>query len=291
MADQPFAISDESIQPPLLSDTSSVTIGDEDDTVERENKRPRVDSYEIALAAKDVPQTYAEAMASDEAEQWKQAFHTAAVWYKAIRDVFLTMGFSQCRADTCFFVRRECDGDDEYAVYFVLYVDDLLVGCARDEDAEKVRDELSARFTLKSLGVSPFVLGMEVKYDMEKAELIMKQEQFITKMLQKSGCHDAHATRNPMVLGQDLVPTDDNEVFDDKTKYRDLVGSFWYVDNATRPDVSVALSVLSQYLDSPQEMHWRAAKRILCYLKGTKGHGIQYTRDKKNNFGSNVNLE
>ncbi|KAI9905353.1 hypothetical protein PsorP6_013560 [Peronosclerospora sorghi] len=90
---------------------------------------------------------------------------------------------------------------------------------------------------------------MEVKYDMEKG-----QEQFITKMLQKFGCNDAHATRNPMVLGQDLVPTDDHDVFDDKTKYRELVGSLLYVDNATRPDVSVALSVLSQYLDSPRAM-------------------------------------
>lgn len=31
-----------------------------------------MDSYEIALAASDVPQTYAEAMVSEKAEQWKQ---------------------------------------------------------------------------------------------------------------------------------------------------------------------------------------------------------------------------
>ncbi|KAI9920516.1 hypothetical protein PsorP6_015846 [Peronosclerospora sorghi] len=148
LADQPSSVSDESLQPPLLSDTASVTIGDEDDTVERENKRPRVDSYEIALASNDVPRTYPEAMASNEAEQWKQAAHSEI-----------------------------------------------------HEDAEKVRDELSARFTLKSLDDARSVLGMEVKYDMEKGELILKQEHFITKMLQKFGCNDAHAARNPMVLG------------------------------------------------------------------------------------------
>ncbi|KAI9909152.1 hypothetical protein PsorP6_014791 [Peronosclerospora sorghi] len=204
LADQPSSVSDESLQPPLLSDTAYVTIGDEDDTVERENKRPRVDYYDIALAAEDVQRTYAEAMASDEAEQWKQdvhneirSHHAVAVWYKTIRDVFFTMRFSQCLADPCFFVRRECDGDDESAVYVVLYVDDLLVGCARNEDAEKVWDEPSARSTLKSLAVARFVLGMEVKYHMGKGELILKQEQFITKMVQKFGCNDAHTTRNP----------------------------------------------------------------------------------------------
>ncbi|KAI9912200.1 hypothetical protein PsorP6_008878 [Peronosclerospora sorghi] len=121
---------------------------------------------------------------------------------------------------------------------------------------------------------------MEVKYDMEKRELILKQDQFITKILQKFGCNYAQATRNPMVLSQDLVPTDYIDVFDNKTKYRELVGSLLYVSNATIPEVSVALSVLSQYLDIPRAMHWRAAKHILCYLKGMKGHGIQYTRDK-----------
>ncbi|KAI9912199.1 hypothetical protein PsorP6_008879 [Peronosclerospora sorghi] len=69
LADQPSSVSYESLHPPLLSDTASVTIGDEDGSVERENKGPRVDSYEIALAAKDVPRTYAESKESDEAEK------------------------------------------------------------------------------------------------------------------------------------------------------------------------------------------------------------------------------
>ena len=27
-------------------------------------------------------------------------------------------------------------------------------------------------------------------------------------------------------------------------------------------------------------MHWRATKRVLCYLKGTQDHGIKYSRSK-----------
>lgn len=63
-----------------VSDNQSLTIvpaisnqggRDEDDRV---NERPRADEYEIALSATDdVPQTYAEAMSSPEATQWKNA--------------------------------------------------------------------------------------------------------------------------------------------------------------------------------------------------------------------------
>ncbi|KAJ0397444.1 hypothetical protein ATCC90586_009028 [Pythium insidiosum] len=38
-----------------------------------------------------------------------------------------------------------------------------------------------------------------------------------------------------------------------------------------------ALSVLSQYLDCPREMHWRVAIRVLQYLKGTATLGVKYS--------------
>ena len=44
----------------------------------------------------------------------------------------------------------------------------------------------------------------------------------------------------------------------------------------TRPDISYAVSVASRYMDQPHEIHWRAAKRILIFVQGTKTHGIHY---------------
>ena len=64
----------------------------------------------------------------------------------------------------------------------------------------------------------------------------------------------------------------------DSTSYRKLVGSLLYIANATRPDISYAMSVLSQYLDQPRQMHWRAALRALYYLVGTQSHGITYKK-------------
>ena len=39
---------------------------------------------------------------------------------------------------------------------------------------------------------------------------------------------------------------------------------------ATRPDIAFAVSLLSQFLENPGQIHWNAVKRVFQYLKGTK---------------------
>ena len=36
------------------------------------------------------------------------------------------------------------------------------------------------------------------------------------------------------------------------------------------------MSVDSRHMDQPHDIHWRATKRILNVLQGTKTHGIHY---------------
>ncbi|CAI5734626.1 unnamed protein product [Peronospora farinosa] len=206
----------------------------------------------------------------------------AAVWHKKICSVFSAMGFEQCRADTCLFVRRN-NAKNKSPTYIVLYVDDLLIGCKSDAEADTIYKELSEHFTVKSLGAARFILGMEVNYSQEKGELVLKQSQFIMKVVSKFKQNEAYAVRNPICAGQDLTPDESHPVVKDITSYRKLVGSLLYITNATRPDISYAMSVLSQYLDQPRQMHGRAALRVLHYLMGTKSHGIKYSKsdDKK----------
>nr|GEX12759.1 hypothetical protein [Tanacetum cinerariifolium] len=59
----------------------------------------------------------------------------------------------------------------------------------------------------------------------------------------------------------------------DATQYRRLVGRLLYLQ-ATRPDVTYAVNVLSQFISDPRQSHLEVAKRVLRYLKGTPGHGI-----------------
>ena len=50
-----------------------------------------------------------------------------------------------------------------------------------------------------------------------------------------------------------------------------------YVSTATRPDISAAVGVLSQYMSRPSNDHWIGVKHVLRYLKGTLKYGLKFT--------------
>jgi len=70
----------------------------------------------------------------------------------------------------------------------------------------------------------------------------------------------------------------------DKGLYQRLVGKLIYLSH-TRPDIAFDVSVVSQFMHDPREMHLQAVNRILQYLKGSPGKGILFKR------GGNMVLE
>ncbi|CAI7916991.1 unnamed protein product, partial [Closterium sp. NIES-53] len=56
--------------------------------------------------------------------------------------------------------------------------------------------------------------------------------------------------------------------------YQSIVGSLMYASVCTRPDLSHAVGVLSQFLSAPSTQHLNAAKRVLRYLSGSKSFGL-----------------
>ncbi|XP_021991493.1 secreted RxLR effector protein 161-like [Helianthus annuus] len=65
----------------------------------------------------------------------------------------------------------------------------------------------------------------------------------------------------------------DDEPRVDPNQYRRLVGKLLYLQ-ATRPDITYAVNVLSQFVNDPRQSHMDACNRVLRYLKTTPGQGI-----------------
>jgi len=67
--------------------------------------------------------------------------------------------------------------------------------------------------------------------------------------------------------------------------YQSLMGSLMYLTVCTRPDISHAESLLSQFDSNFTQQHWTAAKRVLRYLTASEKSGITFKKTGKYLFG------
>ena len=63
----------------------------------------------------------------------------------------------------------------------------------------------------------------------------------------------------------------------DKGRYQKLVRNLIYLPH-TQPDISFAVSVVSQFMNNPAEEHMEAVYRILRYLKLALGQGLFFKK-------------
>ncbi|OIT03085.1 retrovirus-related pol polyprotein from transposon tnt 1-94 [Nicotiana attenuata] len=72
----------------------------------------------------------------------------------------------------------------------------------------------------------------------------------------------------------DLLKLNDGADLTDATRYRRVLGRLQYL-SFTRLDISYAVNKLSQFMQSPSDLHWKAVKRVLRYLRGTIQFGLR----------------
>jgi len=85
---------------------------------------------------------------------------------------------------------------------------------------------------------------------------------------------DFRPVDSPMDPNQKLT-TEEGELFSDPERYRRLVGKLIYL-TIIRLDLSFAVGVVSQFMQSPCVGHWNSIICILRYLKKALGQGLLY---------------
>jgi len=73
--------------------------------------------------------------------------------------------------------------------------------------------------------------------------------------------------------------------------YASIVGSLMYAQTCTRPNISFAVGMLGRYQSNPGLDHWKAAKKVLRYLQGTKNHMLTYKRFDHNEVIGYINSD
>ena len=90
-----------------------------------------------------------------------------------------SLGFKQCVADNCLFVRRS--GGNIYLIS--LYVDDILVAGSDLNEVERIKQQFTEHYEMKDLGELNYYLGMKVTRSKEYIKL--DQSGYIREILEK----------------------------------------------------------------------------------------------------------
>ncbi|KAL7724406.1 hypothetical protein ACLKA6_008753 [Drosophila palustris] len=80
-------------------------------------------------------------------------------------------------------------------------------------------------------------------------------------------------------------PEDADELEMNKYPYQNIIGALMFLAVTTRPDIAYAVSFLSQFNANYNGEHWKAAKRILRYLNGTRELGLLYVQTGDELYG------
>ena len=193
---------------------------------------------------------------------------SARCWYQLLNDYLQKTEYQQCPSDPCVYWKRVGSA----VIIIAIHVDDLIIASNEPQMLKREKEVLSRRFAMHDLGEAHFILGMKITRDKQNRRLWLTQGKYLSEVIEKFGMKDCKIIATPQQMGQRLEKNNDNPV--NMKEYQALIGSLTYAAMSTRPDITEALNVVSQFASNPNETHWKAAKRILRYLKGTLDYGI-----------------
>lgn len=190
-------------------------------------------------------------------------------WFEKLDEKLKKMSFKPLSADQCVYIQR-----DKYFSIVVIYVDDVIIASDSAARIKDIKKQLST-FKMKDLGLINQCLGIKFQQDRRLNKITMSQERHIEDALRRFKMEDCKAALTPLnpavKLTREMCPKNEKEREEMSTvPYRSLTGSLLYLATSTRPDIMHAVSLLSQFNENPGADHWKAAKRVLRYLKGTK---------------------
>ncbi|CAH9090786.1 unnamed protein product [Cuscuta epithymum] len=168
-------------------------------------------------------------------------------------------------------------------IILVLYVDDILLASSDLDLLHETKRLLFGHFDMKDLGEASYVIGIEIHRDRVKGTLGLSQKAYIERILERFNMQQCSPSVAPVVKGDVFgsFQCPKTEVEKEQMKlipYASVVGSLMYAQVCTRPDIAYVSGMLGRYQSNPGLDHWKAAKKVLRYLQGTKEYKLTYQR-------------
>ncbi|CAN1305751.1 Copia protein [Linum perenne] len=192
-------------------------------------------------------------------------------WFERFTNAVKSGGYKQCQTDHTLFVKHNTGGKISI---LIVYVDDIIITGDDYTEIADLKKKLAAEFEIKDLGHLKYFLGMEIARS--KDCLIVSQRKYVLDLLNETGMLGCKPIDTPMEQNKRWTREAEPTLVE-RGRYQRLVGKLIYLSH-TRPDITFAVGIVSQHMQSPNEDHMEAVYRILRYLKGSPGLGLQFSK-------------
>jgi hypothetical protein len=189
----------------------------------------------------------------------------AARWSKVSHELLMAIsGMTQNKSEPCWYSLVTEKG---LVVHILLYADDYLIATNSPVWRRWFIAHFNKSFVLKDLGPVKHYMGIGVKHANGTMEL--SREAAILATIDKYGMGDANDSPLPMTPGEGDKLTVPETDADNHPKFRALLGELMYHCRTCRPDIRLALCILSRFCAKNTPKHYKELTRVLCYLKRT----------------------
>jgi hypothetical protein len=197
-------------------------------------------------------------------------------WALVLCDIMASAGLQRFEHDHAVFYRHVAPSD---VVIISAHVDDLTIIAPNEQTMKVLISKIKECVQTKESGDLHWMLGIEIKRDLEKRTISLTQRAYIDQILSRYGFEDVKPLALPMdphlQLSTDQCPHTPDELVVMRNKpFRQALGALMYASVATRPDITFAVSQLARYSANPGMAHWNALKRVYAYLKGTRDYWL-----------------
>lgn len=213
------------------------------------------------------------------------------MWFFEIHKVLTELGFVKLDwCNCCYYFGTK--------IVLLLYVDDIIIFGLEHRHTQEAINLLSQKFDIKVLGRTRKLLGVD--FEESNGELYIHQSDYISKICAEYEKYKFPITSLPIPVGiiysKNQCPKRECEVQEmSEIPYRNLIGSLAFLANRTRPDISYALNIFSQFQENPGKAHWEGLLKVLGYVKYTQNfklnlseiHDLKLTAYSDADFANN----
>ncbi|KID82365.1 polyprotein [Metarhizium guizhouense ARSEF 977] len=190
------------------------------------------------------------------------------LWQKDLTKSLQELGFQIVPQEPCIMTKG--------SVIVFFFVDDIIWAYRKADQmlAKAAIERLKNRYQMIEMGEPKWFLGIHILRDRNRKTIWLTQDAYIDKIANKFAVDLSKKPATPMGL-EELLKSSAQATKQSIDRYQQKVGSMLFAAISTRPDIAFAVARLARHNQNPNEVHHKAADRVIQYLYSTRSYAIR----------------